>query len=202
MKTVFDTIYEKNRWNSKESVSGVGSTLKKTRALREVLPSFLREKEIHRFLDAPCGDFNWMKEVDLGDTHYIGGDIVEALVNKTREIHGNEKREFIHLDLVHDELPNADAILCRDCMIHIPNDKVQTLLQNIKKSGIRWVMLTTYPDVEVNKKIREGSWRKINLQAAPFNLPTPDISWDEEETGWNSGKFIGIWDFSQIELTF
>jgi hypothetical protein len=201
MKTVFDTIYESNKWNSKESVSGVGSTLRKTQALRAVLPNFLKEKEITRFLDAPCGDFNWMKEVDLGETHYIGGDIVKALVDKTREVHGNENREFIQLDLANDELPQADALLCRDCMIHIPNDKVITILENIKKSGIRWVLLTTYPDVEVNKKIREGSWRKINLQAPPFNLPTPDIAWDEKETGWNSGKFVGVWDFSKIELT-
>lgn len=201
MKTVFDTIYEKNRWNSKESVSGVGSTLKKTRAIRTLIPEFLKEHEIQHLLDVPCGDFNWMKEIDLGDTYYTGGDIVQALVDKNTATYGNEKRSFICLDLAHDELPQADVILIRDCMIHIPNDKVITMLENIKRSGIRWVMLTTYPDVETNKRIREGSWRKINLQAAPFNLPEPEILWDEEETGWNSGKFIGIWDFSQISVT-
>ena len=114
MKTVFDTIYETNKWNSKESISGVGSTLKKTQAIRKVLPTFLKEKEIVKLLDVPCGDFNWMKEVDLGETHYIGGDIVEDLVNKTREKYANEKREFIKIDLVADELPQADAILVRD----------------------------------------------------------------------------------------
>jgi SAM-dependent methyltransferase len=199
MKTVFDTIYETNKWNSKESVSGGGSTLKKTQELRNLLPDFLHSNNVKTFLDAPCGDFHWMKEVNLDGIHYIGGDIVQALVDKCQSAYGNDSRKFTHLDLAKDELPKSDAILCRDCMIHIPNDKVIEILDNIKRSGIRWVMLTTYPDVTENKKIREGSWRKINLQAAPFNLPAPVILWDEKETAkWNAGKCIGIWDFSTL----
>jgi hypothetical protein len=41
-------------------------------------------------LDAPCGDFNWMKEVDLSAVHYTGGDIVEPLVNSNHLLSDNK----------------------------------------------------------------------------------------------------------------
>lgn len=200
MKTVFDEIYEKNKWNSKESVSGVGSTLRKTKMIREFLPEIIAKAGIKSILDAPCGDFNWMKEVELGDTKYIGGDIVKDLADKCNEKYADENRSFVQLDIATQELPKVDAILCRDCMIHLPNEKVIEVLKNIKKAGIRWVLLTTYPDVDANKKIKEGSWRKVNLQKAPFNLPEPDMLYDEGETGWNGGKYIGVWDFSKLSI--
>jgi SAM-dependent methyltransferase len=200
MKTVFDEIYEKNKWNSKESVSGVGSTLRKTKKIREFLPEIIKDNGIKSILDAPCGDFNWMKEVDLNGTKYIGGDIVKPLVDKCNETYESEDRTFVHLDISSQELPNVDAILCRDCMIHLPNEKVLEVLRNIKKAGIRWALLTTYPEVEKNKKIKEGSWRKVNLQAEPFNLPEPTALYNEGETGWNAGKYIGVWDFTKLSI--
>ena len=141
-----------------------------------------------------------MKEVDLGDTQYMGADIVYDLVSKCAEQYTASNRTFVQMDIVSQALPQVDAILCRDCMIHLPNEKVIDVLKNIKQSGIRWALLTTYPDVEVNKKIREGSWRKINLQQEPFNLPAPVKLYDEGEKGWNGGKFIGVWDFSKLSI--
>lgn len=199
MKTIFNEIYEKNKWGSKESVSGVGSTLKKTKEIRQFLPDILQEFNIRSLLDAPCGDFNWMKEVDLSflDAYY-GGDIVQDLVDKCQASYEKGGRTFAYMDIATDELPQTDAILVRDLMIHLPNEKVKQVINNIKRNGIQWALFTTYPAVEMNKKIKEGSFRKLNLQAAPFNFPPPIRIFDEGETGWNSGKCIGIWDMNMI----
>ena len=62
---VFDKIYEKNTWGSEESRSGPGSTEKQTRRIREALPTILNNFGIKSMLDLPCGDWNWMKDVDL-----------------------------------------------------------------------------------------------------------------------------------------
>jgi hypothetical protein len=102
------------------------------------------------------------------------------------------------MDVVTDDLPRVDAILSRDLMIHLPNEKVKQVINNIKRNGIRWGLFTTYPNIDKNKNIKEGSWRKINLQAEPFNFPPPIRIYDEGETGWNSGKSIGIWDMNMI----
>ena len=75
----FTWIYQNDYWQSKESVSGTGSTLKYTENLRKELPSLFQKFGIHRVFDAPCGDFNWMsqllREVDVS---YIGGGYCRA----------------------------------------------------------------------------------------------------------------------------
>src|SRR5208282_2567940 len=58
-----------------ESQSGLGSYLCETEGVRAALPILTRELDVLDFLDAPCGDFNWMKEVDLGVRSYVGFDI-------------------------------------------------------------------------------------------------------------------------------
>ena len=86
MKEVFTDIFEGNKWRCRESASGAGSTLSWTKNLRAGLPILLKGLGIQTFLDVPCGDFNWAKEVNWGDVFYIGGDIVESLIEKNMEL--------------------------------------------------------------------------------------------------------------------
>lgn len=99
--SAFQQIYEENRWLSCESRSGRGSTLDYTRPLRKSLAKYLKRLNIKVFLDAPCGDFNWMQHVKLPDgTSYIGGDIVARLVDELGRLHGGPTHSFRRLDIV------------------------------------------------------------------------------------------------------
>src|SRR5688500_8680654 len=60
---IFEQIYVSNAWGSSESLSGVGSELESTRAIREELPRLWLQYGTHSLVDAPCGDFHWMKEI-------------------------------------------------------------------------------------------------------------------------------------------
>src|SRR3712207_7875432 len=51
--------------SSHESYSGRGSELGATESLRSYLPQLFERLNIKTFLDAPCGDWNWMRQVDL-----------------------------------------------------------------------------------------------------------------------------------------
>ena len=62
-ENVFDTIYSKNYWASAESCSGMGSQIFTTRKIQKILPILWKRYSIKSFLDIPCGDYNWMKEV-------------------------------------------------------------------------------------------------------------------------------------------
>ena len=62
---VFKQHYQRNTWGCSESLSGEGSTLDQTAAIRGALPQLIREFRIQSMLDIPCGDFNWMKMLDL-----------------------------------------------------------------------------------------------------------------------------------------
>lgn len=115
---VFQKIHDEKGWHSQESVSGWGSELKNTAQIIRELPGLLGRYGVRSMLDAPCGDFNWMRHVNLDGIDYIGADIVQTLVTANQATWTSPSRRFVHLDLLRDPLPDADLILCRDCLFH------------------------------------------------------------------------------------
>ncbi len=103
--TVFSKIYQTSAWSSAESVSGPGSELQQARNIIEEIPILLRELNIKSLLDLPCGDFNWMKLVNLTGVEYLGGDIVPDLVRINTENHSAPGIAFQTLDLINGPLP-------------------------------------------------------------------------------------------------
>jgi hypothetical protein len=189
-QAVFSHIYRKNVWGNAESASGRGSTLERTRAIRGVLPGLLKELGAASLLDAACGDFNWMQQVDLGGVSYLGADVVPELVEKNCRDHAGSDRNFLLLDITRDQVPQADVILCRDCFIHLSFGHALRALANFKRSGAAYLLATTYPGLRENADIITGRWRTVNLQAPPFNLPAPTRLVVEDE---EAGKCLGLW---------
>ena len=68
---------------------------------------------------------------------YIGADIVEALPRENEKRFGGPQsnRRFVHLDLTRDPLPRADAVLCRDCLVHLSFEHIFRAIDNIRGSG-------------------------------------------------------------------
>lgn len=176
----FKTIFEENRWLSEESRSGDGSSLNQTIILRRRLPQILASLRATTFLDAPCGDFNWMKTVEFADNiNYIGGEIVPELVDDLRARYSRPGRRFIQLDIVTDPLPDADVWLCRDVLFHLSEADIRATLENFVRSNISYMLTTTYDFVTANVDIRSGGFRFINLQLPPFNLGRPHRTIDD-----------------------
>jgi hypothetical protein len=171
-REVFTEIFQRNIWGYQETASGGGSTLHYTQELREALPKLIGDLDVSTLLDLPCGDFHWMSEVNLPITHYIGSDIVPRLVADARIRYGHDQREFRTLDLCKDELPQVDLLLCRDCLMHLSEEMIFLALANIVRSGIKYLLISTYPDGR-NRPIRIGDWFPINLCAPPYNFPAP-----------------------------
>lgn len=195
---VFRYIYERNAWNSRESASGVGSELGRTEALRREFPRLLEQLETRTLLDVPCGDLNWISRVDLSGISYIGGDIVPELVESNIRRFGDAsdgRKRFAVIDITRDELPVADTILSRDCLVHLSNDQVGQALENIQRSPqIKWMVLTQFDGVEENREIVTGRWRPTDLCRAPFNLPEPDFLLDEQFTERGAyQQYLGVW---------
>ncbi len=197
---VFTRIYTKRRWKG-ESASGAGSSMEQTRAVREALPGLLRELDAKSLLDIPCGDLHWIKEVDLGATLYIGADIVRPLIERNRKNFAGSSRRFELVNLITDPLPDADAVLCRDCLVHLSHQDVLAALANVKKSRARWLIATTYTGDRPNVDILTGQWRTLNLQLPPFNLPPPAHLIDEKCTegeGKFTDKYLGVWRVADL----
>jgi hypothetical protein len=79
---VFQLAYATRVWGSAESGSGIGSELAATENVSAYLPELFQRLQVSKFLDAPCGDWNWMRRVDLSGVDYFGGDVVSSVVTK------------------------------------------------------------------------------------------------------------------------
>jgi hypothetical protein len=204
----FEAIYTEQLWlkavpksiNEDGSVSGHGSTEQSTRVFREGLERFLLDVEARTLLDAPCGDFNWMKLVKMPTVReYIGGEVVRGLVDeltaKYRVLPAGEQspnRRFLLLDIRQDPLPNANVWLCKDCLQHLSIADIHSVLRNARMSSIDYYLFSNHTGVASNTDIKTGQFRPVDLTLEPFNLPQPfaqlrDMPIDAE------ARYIGIW---------
>jgi len=198
MTGVFEEHYQNNAWGSKESVSGEGSTVEATTVIRQSLPGLITEFGIRTMLDIPCGDFNWMKYLDL-PVQYIGADIVDELVALNQDRFTSATKSFVKLDLSRGMLPAVDLVLCRDCLVHFSIADIFEALDNIKRSGSRFLLTTTNPKLSQNRDIVTGEWRRLNLEAPPFSLPSPVKLIDELcSNPAAQDKHLGLWRVDDI----
>ncbi len=183
------------------SASGPGSDLVQTKVLIDTLPHLFRKFCISSVLDLPCGDFYWMKAVDKSALYkYIGADIIAPLIHENQCNYATEKVQFIHANGTSDELPKVDLIICRDCLVHLSNNDIIAMLTNFKKSGAKYLLVTTFPG-RTNQSIPTGGWQPLNLQGAPFNFPNPLIIINEqctEQDGIYADKSMGLWKLEDI----
>jgi SAM-dependent methyltransferase len=200
---VFEDIVARNGWHDPDSVSGTGSNLKQTEMLRRELAPLLARLGVQTLLDAPCGDFHWMRNVDLTGIDYTGLDIVASLVQRCQKEYGGVERRFVQGNIITDVLPRTDAILSRDCLSHLSNEHVWRALENFRAGGAKYLLATTYPSRRYNWDIVTGKWRPINLCAHPFSLPEPLHAIVEGSTEWYgdfSDKTLALWRLDALPL--
>jgi SAM-dependent methyltransferase len=193
----FTDIYRDNSWGNTESCSGPGSTVFRTRLLRPALVQLLRDLEIKSVLDAGCGDFNWMRLADFSGISYIGVDIVSEIVQRNSDRYSASSRRFVCLDLTHDPLPEAECVLCRDCLVHFSYSDIDRALWRMRSSGARYLLATTFDANETNCDIATGGWRPLNLEKPPFSFPPPIRKlWDgPRDDGSYPDKMLSLYEW-------
>jgi len=193
-RSIFKEHYETNWWGNAESVSGSGSTMEYTASVRKEIPVLVEVFSIKKVFDAPCGDYNWFKDIKWkSDVSYIGGDIVEPLVNKNRTLYETDLTTFVELDISNDPFPKADLWLCRDCLFHLSEHDIFLALDNFVKSDIPYILTSTHSDCVLNHDIPSGSFRLLNLQLAPFCLGKPIQLIDDWIEGYPV-RHLALWD--------
>ncbi|QWG19945.1 class I SAM-dependent methyltransferase [Bradyrhizobium sediminis] len=198
----FQRIHETNLWGAAASTSGLGSELDATSVLRAELPRFLEKIGVTSLLDAPCGDAGWINHADL-DVRYAGIDVVPALIGglQARAAAGDIKGEYHLADITADALPRCDAILCRDCLVHLSFANIARAVANFRRSGAAWLIVTTFPQWQTNADCEDGDWRALNFERAPFDWGPPVELLNENCTeaggGWRD-KSLGAWRLAEI----
>ena len=172
-EAVFSRIYRGGEWLTAESRSGPGSELVRTAGLRRELPLLLAELGVEVLLDAGCGDFSWLSEADLPVREYIGVEVVPELAAELAGSYARTGRQFVHADVTRDGLPHAHLVLCRDVLVHFPDDDIGKALAAFRRTGARWLLATTFTDRVTNEPVELGGWRTLNLEAPPWDFPPP-----------------------------
>ena len=204
LSEVFTDFYARKVWGT-APVSGPGSTLEATAAIRAFLPGLVETLRVSTILDLACGDYSWFKEIVFTDPvktiMYIGADIVPALARANQIAYGDAWHVFVTKDITCDELPWANLVLCRDCLIHLANFQITQALANIKSSGSTYLLTTSFMDQGDNPDIEPGAFHPVNLQAAPFNLPAPMLAFQEPASrdAWPD-KCLALWAIKDMPL--
>jgi SAM-dependent methyltransferase len=199
-RSVFRSIYLGDMWGSG---SGGGSTLEQTEAVRDQLPKVAEELRVRSVLDAPCGDYRWMSQVDWDLESYVGVDIVPELIERNRAQYAREGVQFVVADITRHRLPRADLVLVRDCFVHMSLGEIAQALRTLKASGSTYLLTTIYPGaVKRNRNIMSGWWRALDFERPPFNFPAPARVIDEETTDAfdRREKSLGLWRFEDLPL--
>jgi hypothetical protein len=201
-ENVFSKIYTDNVWLSEESRSGGGSLISATKTIRDELPVLWKKYKIKTFLDVPCGDYNWMKEVDKTDITYIGGDVVNEMIEENNKKYSAENVSFRVIDITKSDLPTVDMIFCKDCLQHLSYENIFKALKNFKKSNSKYLLTTSYSKTLYNWDIFDGDCRPLNLLKKPFCLPEPVMIIREKSRGGGWGvdndKDMYLYDLNMI----
>lgn len=198
----FERIQRTNLWGAATSVSGLGSEDLATVGIREALPGVLQRLGMRSLLDAPCGDAGWIGSITL-ELDYIGIDIVPSLIaaNIARVARGEVRGRFLVADITRDVLPRSDAILCRDCLVHLSFQNIARVLARFRATGAQFLLVTTFQEWEGNRDCEDGDWRALNMTKAPFNWPSPrdliNERCEEGCGGWRD-KSIGLWRLDEL----
>lgn len=197
----FTRIYERSYWQGSHSPSGSGSSNEYTANLRSQLPKLFSRFSIESVLDAPCGDFNWMRDVvSTTSINYIGGDIVEPLIEQLNEVDASDTVRFLHLDITTDPLPQADIMICRDCLFHLSYADTKATLENFVSSGIPYLLTTTHTNGGAfqNRDIETGDYRRIDLRSEPYNFPQEPLAIIEDWVPPDPERTMCLWTRDQI----
>ena len=197
---VFTDIYQRNLWGA-ATVSGPGSTREATARIRDELGALFAQLDIRILADAACGDASWITLMTDHLDYYFGFDVVEDLIVQNMRTIQRTNHFFRTADIATDILPRADAILCRDCLGHLPSSLGRAAIDNFRRSGSGYLLATTFPTVRENGEVSVGGWWPLNLTAPPYDLPHPVCYLRERAIDPNdpyNDKSLGVWRLADL----
>lgn len=174
----FDTIYREKLWGvneENEGYSGGGSEVENVRPYYEYLTQFIKEHQIQSVVDLGCGDWTFSKRIDWEGIDYTGYDVVASVIEKNRQKYGCDHIHFVHANFLTEELPQADLMICKHVLQHIPNRDVFVLLKQLAKFK-HSLILNAAPVNEQNMEYTISHtfpfWedRGIDIRLEPFRV--------------------------------
>lgn len=199
-------IQERSKGN-RESASGPGSSQLSTVEVSDMILQCVRDRSVKSVLDLGCGDWNWMRHLmvrnEFAAVHYEGWESHAGLVETLNADFGSESRVFKQQDIFAGQIPASDLVICRDVLFHVDIELAARLIEELKSSGCRYFVSTSFSDQVSNTNIRKyldiDGWGfyQINLEIAPFRLADCLIQKVEEKHCADAGqrRYVCLFEF-------
>jgi glycosyltransferase involved in cell wall biosynthesis len=167
---VFTSIYHNKLWG--ENPSGEGALPEYTKIYRYFLQNFFKDHHIQNVIEIGCGDWQFSRHMDWTGIQYTGYDVFKEVVEKNQAQFSSSSIKFIHGNVLRENLPEADLLLCKDVLQHLPNEEILSLLSQLKKFKHCLIVNDVDPDSLTgnNWNIPLGGLRDLDLTKSPFNI--------------------------------
>jgi hypothetical protein len=185
-KDVFEHIYAERQWGSLGEPgpidSGAGSASTPSIPYVTIVRDYIKAEGVKVVADLGCGDFRVGKAICEGlDIQYIGVDVVRPLVGPLNATYQSDRTKYLCLDLIEDELPEADIYLIRQVFQHLGNQQIEI---NLNKPRGETVLVTEHlpttpaahntdklpgPDIRLYRK------SGVFLEHRPFSFTTQTL---------------------------
>jgi SAM-dependent methyltransferase len=130
---VFTKIYATNDWGGEHGVlySGSGSRGTPAEEYVALIKNFISQHNVRNVLDLGCGDFFIGRHIAAASDHYVGIDVVPAVIRQHQATYGSDKVKFDCLDITRDALPTAELCLIRQVLQHLSNRQIASVIQRL-----------------------------------------------------------------------
>ena len=209
----FSEIYDNHVWQGR-SLSGPGSDAERTIEFRSLLEQFLKEHDIRSVVDIGCGDWSYSQLIDWTGIKYVGIDAVDSVIKKNIYQHAKPNISFLNIDATHQNIPEADLLIVKEVLQHLPTQDVHSILAKAKaypfaifindiSHHVRasWKQLWRWQSVcPTNCDIEPGGYRLLALREPPFSLTAKHLlTYQNEYKGRRWEKEVLLWTRTKDE---
>lgn len=173
---IFTDIYKQELWG-KGKGSGAGSSAYITAEYREFLRKFIKDHKIKSICDFGCGDFQFMKLIDLQDIAYVGLDCVPSIIDNNNRLYSNSTTNFrLQKEEKKINANEFDLLIIKDVFIHWKNQEIIDFLNELKNYDFKYILITNQVDKDYNEDIHTtGEYHSVDLNKEPFNIGCQEI---------------------------
>jgi SAM-dependent methyltransferase len=127
---IFSEIYRRNMWGGKAGTfySGPGSDAEFARQFSDVANTLIAERGIKSVVDLGCGDFRVGGQIASAEISYTGVDVVDALIERNRQLFARAGIKFCCMDIIEGDLPGGDLCILRQVLQHLSNAQIARIL--------------------------------------------------------------------------
>jgi len=151
---------------------------------RAFLERFLHLNNIGSIVDIGCGDWQFLRFVNLAGVRYHGFDVVESVIERNRRLYAAENISFDMIPDDFDDVPLADLLIMKDVLQHLSNEEILRHRDGLFSRFPKCLLTNSYRKLRLhnydmasndyttghNYQIASGDFRCLDLNADPFNF--------------------------------